>query len=408
MKTTLLSFSLLLLSVLGISNQAQAQVRYESIAGGDWNSSSTWRVIGGNSSTSPYPDANGNNEVVISHPVRLNMNYTVGGADGMLTITATGSLEDSGLRTLQVGESARNARPRIMVFAHVPATGLALNLWKLDFFKAQGTINAPILTASCMSIGNNTDLLIPASTTITGNLTVTQGNNDLNNLDGGTTGTLHVRGQIIGSRGAIRNFTAFNLIVDGNNFDCNARAVPLPVELTSFDARYQNKQVTLNWATATEKNADSFTVERSFDGKSFEALTVIKAAGNSNSRKEYSAIDRSMRTGTNYYRLKQADLDGKLTYTQAVPVQVGSIEQQLQAYGDNGRLNIEVQTPAIFQALRVTDSMGRLVYAEEMPAGLTGLVSREIPITGTGSRQVYIIQAVTTQGVMNQKFMVTN
>ena len=58
-------------------------------------------------------------------------------------------------------------------------------------------------------------------------------------------------------------------------------ASPLPIELLSFDAIMNGKQVDINWTTATELNNDYYTIEKSKDGINFETSSIVDAAGNS-------------------------------------------------------------------------------------------------------------------------------
>ena len=85
---------------------------------------------------------------------------------------------------------------------------------------------------------------------------------------------------------------------------------PLPIDLVSFDASQKNKQVELNWETASETNNDFFTVERSMDGRLFAQIGHIAGAGSSEFSQKYSFIDKNPKRGTNYYRLSQTDFDG--------------------------------------------------------------------------------------------------
>jgi len=91
--------------------------------------------------------------------------------------------------------------------------------------------------------------------------------------------------------------------------------IVLPIDLIDFKARFNGSNVDLAWATASEKNNDHFTIERSKDGENFETVAVIKGAGNSYSRVNYSAIDNTPYQGINYYRLKQTDRNGEFKYS---------------------------------------------------------------------------------------------
>jgi hypothetical protein len=91
---------------------------------------------------------------------------------------------------------------------------------------------------------------------------------------------------------------------------------PLPIELISFEARLNNRQVDLTWQTASEHNNDYFSVERSHDGTSWETIENIQGAGNSTSLLSYQTYDFYPYRGVGYYRLKQVDYDGKTTFSE--------------------------------------------------------------------------------------------
>ncbi|MGZ3865032.1 MAG: T9SS type A sorting domain-containing protein [Bacteroidia bacterium] len=96
----------------------------------------------------------------------------------------------------------------------------------------------------------------------------------------------------------------------------------LPVELSSFTAKYNNNQQTvdLKWSTATELNNRFFTIEKSKDAKNFEYVSTVPGAGNSNVSLRYSSVDAQPYDGVSYYRLKQTDYDGKNAYSYIVSV----------------------------------------------------------------------------------------
>ena len=90
---------------------------------------------------------------------------------------------------------------------------------------------------------------------------------------------------------------------------------PLPIKLISFTASCGINVVILNWTTATEINSDFFTIETSHNGINWTAIKHTKAAGNSMVLMDYSAMITDPSFETNYYRLKQTDLDGKFEYS---------------------------------------------------------------------------------------------
>jgi hypothetical protein len=93
---------------------------------------------------------------------------------------------------------------------------------------------------------------------------------------------------------------------------CNS--MPLPVELLSFSAeKTADEKVRVNWQTASEFNNNYFEVQRSIDGSKFKDIGTLIGAGNSTMILNYEFYDEHPFYGTNYYRLKQVDYDGKFS-----------------------------------------------------------------------------------------------
>lgn len=90
---------------------------------------------------------------------------------------------------------------------------------------------------------------------------------------------------------------------------------PLPVVLTSFKAREQEKSALLAWSTTIETNTNSFGVERSTTGKTWRTIGTVPANVSSNSLINYTYSDTAPAFGQNLYRLKMEDRDGSYTYS---------------------------------------------------------------------------------------------
>ncbi len=89
----------------------------------------------------------------------------------------------------------------------------------------------------------------------------------------------------------------------------------LPVKLLQFSARKtDNKQVKLNWSTAQETNSERFEIERSTDGINYGTIATVAAGGNTSKVINYETLDEQP-LRVNYYRLKQVDFDGTLSYS---------------------------------------------------------------------------------------------
>ena len=106
--------------------------------------------------------------------------------------------------------------------------------------------------------------------------------------------------------GCIRNLSFTN------NPNALATSVSLPIDLLSFEIKCDATIPEITWITASEKNNDFFTLERSFDGFNFVKVTQTDGAGNSVKTIHYSFKDPIRHLGRIfYYRLSQTDYDGK-------------------------------------------------------------------------------------------------
>ncbi len=103
-----------------------------------------------------------------------------------------------------------------------------------------------------------------------------------------------------------------------------ATAGVIPVKLSGFTARKENKSVKLYWTTQQEINSKEFIVERSLNQNKWDEVVRVNAAGNSSQKINYSATDLNPIPGINYYRLKQVDINGKFTYSEIRPVYFGN------------------------------------------------------------------------------------
>ena len=95
---------------------------------------------------------------------------------------------------------------------------------------------------------------------------------------------------------------------------------PVPVELTSFTATANGKEVTLGWTTATEMNNQGFEVQRKFGSNDFVTVGSVKGHGTTTSPNNYTYVDKLTDAGKYFYRLKQIDFGGKYEYSQTVEI----------------------------------------------------------------------------------------
>ncbi len=97
----------------------------------------------------------------------------------------------------------------------------------------------------------------------------------------------------------------------------------IPVELVTFKAKANNSTTVLSWLTASEINNQGFGIERSNDGTNYTAIGNVKGNGTTSAAHNYTFTDNAPATGSNYYRLRQTDFNGKETMSSVVSVLFG-------------------------------------------------------------------------------------
>lgn len=174
-----------------------------------------------------------------------------------------------------------------------------------------------------------------------------------------TTGDLHLAGTSIGDFDLAgtpialvavdydlqtRNTTAPYMGADENV------GSPLPVELMWFNGKVNGKNAQLSWATASEVNTNYFIVEYAIDGKNFSTANTVKANGNSAVKVEYNnqhlnAFDIA---NTLYYRLKIVDLNGDVSYSKTIKLNIAELTNASATAYPNPFINeVVVDVPTI-------------------------------------------------------------
>ncbi|MEQ1553917.1 MAG: hypothetical protein ABL929_07060, partial [Ferruginibacter sp.] len=106
----------------------------------------------------------------------------------------------------------------------------------------------------------------------------------------------------------------------------------LAISYSEFNGYKNGNENVLIWATSSETDNKGFALLRSKDGLNFTEISFVatKAVnGNSTNKLTYQYIDNKPLAGTNFYRLKQLDLNGKTTLSKIVELKskkVNSLE----------------------------------------------------------------------------------
>lgn len=180
----------------------------------------------------------------------------------------------------------------------------------------------------------------------------------------------------------------------------------LPVTFTYLEAKQQNKSVSLNWSTITEKNNAHFIIEHSNDLQNFTHIGSVKGAGNSSVKLDYSfAHELPLFNATNYYRVKQVDFNGKFSYSNIASINIGNKE-----YNTENEAIVKVFPMPVEDGLNITgiaveefDYTIQSLYGSIISNGKGNAINGESKIdVSTLNSGVYLL-ILTNESGLNQK-----
>ncbi len=147
----------------------------------------------------------------------------------------------------------------------------------------------------------------------------------------------------------------------------------LPVELILFTAQKQGKNALLQWSTANERNSMNFVIQHSIDGNVWTNIATIQASGNSNDTRSYGYVHTGPVNGDNYYRLMQADIDGKFSYSEIKQLKFTSDAPVFTIITNpvsNGVLQIRINNAT---NLSFYSADGKLLWQKKYSAGIQNI-----------------------------------
>lgn len=181
-------------------------------------------------------------------------------------------------------------------------------------------------------------------------------------------------------------------------------AVVLPVDMTSFTGRRENGINILEWTTASERVNNGFILERSVDGNVFQPVAEIKSKalyGSSNTPNDYSYQDKITVSDARmyFYRIRQVDMDGTVTYSKTVRLTAGNNgtnngggnSAPLSTYPNpsTGTLNIDWNTGAAKYTVAIRNSAGTIVMLREI-AGNDGNLRTGLDLSNLPSGNYFV------------------
>lgn len=194
-------------------------------------------------------------------------------------------------------------------------------------------------------------------------------------------------------------------IMDGNSTDLrvtytNPPCAVLPIELISFDAKCKDDKVNLTWETATQKDNDHFTIERTVDGVAYETIGTVAGAGTSSETLRYSFTDARPLKGTSYYSLRQTDINGQYKNFNLVSVQCDGVKETI-IYPNPGAGTFIIEGAEPNSDLTVTDRIGQTILQTKISSEKMSIDLSRYP------DGIYFIRTSSDKGSSYRKIVVS-
>jgi len=199
------------------------------------------------------------------------------------------------------------------------------------------------------------------------------------NLSGLTPGQIYYL--IIDGNGGLSS--TFYIEMPSGGTDCN---ILLPVTWLAFDVECRGGDRRVQWSVATQTNNDHFEVQRSVDGSSWTTIAIVPGAGTTQIPMSYEVTDNVVELlnppAILYYRVKQVDTDGTVSYSGA-----RASSCAITVYPNPASDHIIVVLPFAGAEVEVVDVTGRIVRTAR---GQGSMVRVDIPDLASGHYTLWI------------------
>jgi len=221
----------------------------------------------------------------------------------------------------------------------------------------------------------------------------------------------------LGSKGSVANMVTATPIAGtlAATFTLAEETVnPLPVTLISFTATATAQGAALlRWATATESNNRGFGIERQLGAnEAWQSVGFVAAGATTGSTYEFTdkGLVSAPASTQAYYRLRQEDLNGKVTYSPVAAINrtaaVAATELTLSPVPVSGTDNLSVGLAEAGQAgimVAVINTQGQRLMSFTTEASTDGALS--LPVTSLAAGVYIVTVQVPGQAARHARFV---
>jgi hypothetical protein len=190
----------------------------------------------------------------------------------------------------------------------------------------------------------------------------------------------------------------------GNDLtSCSFPTNVLPVTWKGFDATVKNSNnVVLNWEVAEDAQNKGFYVQHSLNGSDWEDIHFIQAKNMPGSLQEYSYSHTNNLDGKQYYRIRQVDMDNKISYSEIRTVTLKNNKSNITIWPNPATDQVRITSSGsfLYTKAQLFDLSGKMISEIKLQAGTSAIAISQLP-AGT-----YFIKIQSNNGTsINQKII---
>ncbi len=163
-----------------------------------------------------------------------------------------------------------------------------------------------------------------------------------------------------------------------------AQPVTLPVKFESFSVAVQGSSVSVQWSADENASTNFYTVERSTDASNWNTVETVNATHHSNEASDYSYTDNTIQATVVYYRIRQTDISGSVTYSQTKEITESTVSK-INVYSNGGKIFLQFATPLTARvSVRIVSLSGQVLMQQDI-AHANGLCTINASNLSTGN-----------------------
>jgi len=183
----------------------------------------------------------------------------------------------------------------------------------------------------------------------------------------------------------------------------------LPVKFSYLNVAKGNGFNTLNWKAACNSAEVTFTIERSTDGRNYNAINSITAT-QARCAQPFNYVDNNSLSGTVFYRIKSVEISGLVTYSTIVKVSGQQTDMQITSVLPNPVINqaeLSISTSKKDQVELLIVSMdGKVLQRSSVLIGAgSSIISLDV---ATLQKGIYMIKGTFSNGQTNTLKFIKN